>query len=623
VFRPVPMAKAKIICLKDDADSAAGLLQRLGAVEVVRNTDSRLGPGRQHEALGEVSTFLLKLNSVLAILGWDGKPEPANAGSAQELIDACGRERGLMSAAETLSRNLADGRKKAKELEAAEEFAGTLGGMSFDPRLLSTESLAFFFGRMPTHNILEFRESLHHITDSFDFRHAKANRVESVCLLAVDRRSAQQVEARLAASDFRRLTEADLSTGVAAGFMELEARLQRLRAEQAGLQEHRKRLAAENGARIAGLRDLLEAEKARLEVQARFGATRDAYAIEGWVVEADFGRLEKAVSEGLGGRAVVQRIRSEEEPPTLSSVPASMKPFSDFVEFISVPNSREIDPTLFFALGFPVFYGMMLGDVGYGFVSLLAGLAVALRFRGALKSIGMVWAYAATSSIVFGILYDEYFGFPHQALLGFSLYHTLLGRLDNLELLLAVAVAMGAVHIALGLSLGFADGWMRGERRRALGKAGWMGIEAVLAALAAYYLFHLGEPPGFLAGLALASLALIYRAEGYLGLMELPSIASNIMSYTRIVAIGVSSLAIAGILNNLLSPAGHQGIWAALLLPVFVIGHLGNIVLGMFESMIQAARLNYVEFFPKFFTGGGRRFRPFRLEKDYLLQGGV
>jgi V/A-type H+/Na+-transporting ATPase subunit I len=96
------------------------------------------------------------------------------------------------------------------------------------------------------------------------------------------------------------------------------------------------------------------------------------------------------------------------------------------------------------------------------------------------------------------------------------------------------------------------------------------------------------------------------------------------MSYTRIIAIGVSSLAIAGVINSLLLPSASDGAAAfAMKLPLFFICHLVNLLLGMFESMVQSARLNYVEFFSKFFRGGGRKFKPFALEKGYSVQGGA
>jgi len=624
VFKSKQMAKVQVLCLGSDLEAALRLMQEASLIEVVRNTDARLGSGRQPRELGDVMSYLMKFNGVLGYLGESSTPLVPSAKSLDALLSSCALEGEILSEVEGLMKKAAEADKARKELERAIGFVERLKSLSFDPNLLSVKSLSFFLGRIPTHNIQELRESLYHITGSFDLRSARLNRFDSICLLAVDRRFESQVEGRLQANAFAKMTDADLSNGVGVGLASLQARLESNKRVKAEVESQRVALASRNAVRITGLRDLLEAEKARLELQVRFGTTRETVAIEGWVEAAKFNEFRATIMGGLGGRALVELFKTDEMPPTVSSVPNSIKPFSDFVEFISVPNPREIDPTVAFALVFPIFYGMMLGDVGYGLMSLLLGIVIARRFSGLVKSIGVVLVISSFSTIIFGAFYDEFFGFNISKLLGFSLINPHVERLGNLELLLAASVALGVIHITAGLVLGLINSLREGKVRHALGKVGWIGVEFTLVLFSASYLLQYMSPPDYLLLLGLVSLILIYGGEGYVGLMELPGIASNIMSYTRIVAIGVSSLAIASVINSILMPNPGNGILSvALTLPLFLLSHLANLVLGVFESMVQAARLNYVEFFSKFFEGGGRRFKPFSFEKKYLMQGGV
>jgi V/A-type H+-transporting ATPase subunit I len=179
-----------------------------------------------------------------------------------------------------------------------------------------------------------------------------------------------------------------------------------------------------------------------------------------------------------------------------------------------------------------------------------------------------------------------------------------------------LSIALGLAHILLGLVLGFINHLRAGERWSAAGKIGWIGVELALVLFVLAYIFQTIEPISYLlAGLGIFSLALVVRAEGITGIMEIPTLASNILSYARILAIGVSSLAIAEVINSLLMPSAQDGWLILLKLPIFVAGHILNLVLGMFESLIQSARLNYVEFFSKFFAGGGHKFTPFALKE--------
>lgn len=177
--------------------------------------------------------------------------------------------------------------------------------------------------------------------------------------------------------------------------------------------------------------------------------------------------------------------------------------------------------------------------------------------------------------------------------------------------LLLIAVGFGVVHINMGLLIGFYN--TRHHLKHAIcDKLSWIILQLGVALA---ILGSIGESSGlFYAGLATVLLAvvLIFIGHGFVGLIELPSIFSNILSYARLMAVGFSSIVIAIMVNEFSMPLFEAGLLPALGgVLLFVVGHVFNIVLGNFESFLHTLRLHYVEFFTKFYSGGGREFKPF------------
>jgi V/A-type H+-transporting ATPase subunit I len=176
---------------------------------------------------------------------------------------------------------------------------------------------------------------------------------------------------------------------------------------------------------------------------------------------------------------------------------------------------------------------------------------------------------------------------------------------------------LGLIHLALGFLLGAINAWHH-SKKHAIGKLAWIGLEIGGFLLVTSSMFGLfPESTGTIGGGIFAvSLVLMVWGEGMMGAVELPGVLGNALSYARIAAVGLAGVVLAELINETLIPDPAQGILLALvLLPILILLHILNTGLAMVEGIVQGGRLNLVEFYSKFFHGGGKAFAPFSVSK--------
>ena len=220
-----------------------------------------------------------------------------------------------------------------------------------------------------------------------------------------------------------------------------------------------------------------------------------------------------------------------------------------------------------------------------------------------LKEFISILQISSVSSIIFGVIFGEYFGFEP--------YHPLMPRASEPELLLIFAVVFGLLHINMGIILGFINN-LSNLKKAICDNLSWVILQlgVMFISLGVYSSSSTSTFVGTI--FFVLSLVLIYMGHGFIGIIEIPSFFTNILSYARLMAVGLSSVAIAMLVNEytaVLFSGGVFGIVGGIFL--FTLGHIFNIVLGNFESFLHTLRLHYVEFFTKFYTGGGREFVAF------------
>lgn len=339
--------------------------------------------------------------------------------------------------------------------------------------------------------------------------------------------------------------------------------------------------------------------------------TSMCFFIHGWIPLPEVEQLRALLNGKFGGRVVLEEKQVLEEdlvPVSIRNSPY-FSHFELFTRLLPLPVYSSYDPTPFIGVFFPIFFGMILGDVGYGLVILVAALIVRKTSgRRDLRDAAAILLVSACYAVIFGILYGEFFGALGPAWLFLEKTRVIERRRAVMPMLI-FSVSVGVAHVTLGLLLGFWGAVRRRATKEALSKLVNVLVVVCLALLAASIFAPLPHPVTKTVNLAiLVAIPIMLLTGGLLAPLEMLKNIGNIVSYARIMAIGLASVLIAEVANRIAGLSGDIvfGALAAGLL------HLINLVLGVFSPTIHALRLHYVEFFGKFMTYGGRRFEPYQ-----------
>jgi V/A-type H+-transporting ATPase subunit I len=415
---------------------------------------------------------------------------------------------------------------------------------------------------------------------------------------------------------------------------------------------------------LAACDEVLSGDVEQAEAPLRFATTEETFIIDGWIPADRIEPITIGLNQATDGCIYVTVDDDEIDATTIPveyDNPPFAKPIELFMDVYARPRYNEIDPTLILTIMFPIFFGLIVGDVGYGILFLI--LAFTARrlamFKGeGGKNLIKILVSSSISTIFFGLLYSECLGYylPWHALI--FQRHLAIGAdaathasgPDAMPLLI-MSVWFGIIYITLGRIFGMINHYRMdhsGEHRTKaiLGQFGWIAILWSLLILVWSFfsmeqMFGIsGMMPDFttapliapglstVVGFILLVLGCIFLAqENVLDLMEIPTIISHVLSFCRIAAVGLSSVAIAMVVNYLsfgmfIDPAlaNFDAVGVIMIIVgvlIFICGHTLNVGLGILGGGLHSIRLHYVEFFTKFYVGGGIKYNPFGLKRKF------
>jgi V/A-type H+/Na+-transporting ATPase subunit I len=430
----------------------------------------------------------------------------------------------------------------------------------------------------------------------------------------------------------------------------IDGRLGAIEETEKQLANKRESLTKEFGPRVKALDFYADILEARSRAVAGTSTTESTYVLNAWVPATKVRQLAEGASEACEGLVSVQQkggeenlarqshieypengleVQEEDQPPTLVSSPNWTKPLQSLIDSFGIPSYDETNPLVFMILTFPLMYGLMFGDFGEGPLMLLLGL-VLLRLKKKGKKVGdfvqpfvsgaelIVMLGVATT--VFGLVFGDFFGFESKSVFGFAgIFSPTKGAIEgdiaNLQLFMVFILFLGVVHMTFGMGLGAYNRLRRHEFREAFFGpicSAWFyvaGVSVISQVALSGFKFSVAlQNPAEVPAVFIPLLLLGWK-EGGLHAMEvfIQSI-SNTFSYLRIWALNLSGYYVKFAIFVAL---GGPAITAFSLLGATA----GNLLVMILEGLIvfvQALRLHWVEWFGKFYEGGGTPFSPYR-----------
>jgi V/A-type H+-transporting ATPase subunit I len=635
------MSRAVIVGHKDVLDETVRTLHEsnLFHIEDFNEEEAGFRIGKPFENAGEISRKLVKLRSISSYLGV--KPKEIPKRDSKQIWQEFDRKLNELEA--ELNRETDEKTKLEARLKEIETLCKELEPLVSIPVSLENysgyENIAVFTGFVNG----DVRSAIMQITPDFELEYDSRN--NSIALFV--RKDAEDKVADVLAGFNYRGVKIPVASGMPSEIMtNAEREKEEIAKKLSSLEESIADIKKNYSDFILASDEVLSIESQKSEAPLRIASSEHTFVIEGWVPSDRYAELEDKLTQATGGHLFISRQEFEkgddDRAPVEYDNPKISKPFELIMDLYARPKYREIDPTLLIFLAFPLFYGMILGDIGYALI--LLGVAFAVKKFVRIDSVNAlmnILIYCQISTLIFGLLYGEFMGFPLASIhtehgieaglipgfetinlmaspIGGEMITYPIHRTHLTMTLIAVTVLIGIIHINMGFLLGFINiNRIHGFKHAMLEKGSWLVTELGIVLLVLGYLEYLPIVVGIL--IFLIGVIMLVKGEGIKGVVELPSLLSNSLSYSRIIAVGLSSIYIASTVNSIafemIWPMGGAAVIVAIL--VFIFGHALNTALSIIAPGLHSLRLQYVEFFNKFYEGGGRKYDPFGYLRKY------
>jgi V/A-type H+-transporting ATPase subunit I len=646
MFYPQAMTDIKLIVPAQDMLAVTKVLAGQGVFHQVDASylSSEANSGRSDSWQEKSAEYAVLERRILFIMKSleveEGSPTNSAQTSMIEIEVAQAQVERLEQEVKQTSEGLEHAQKKLTQTESALQQIEPLAGIDLDMSALRNSKHVFsMLGIMPSANIDRLQTSLARIP--FVFLTLRQQKKKAVVWLTGPQKNSDILE-RAARSAYLNPVNlpADYQGTPAEIIAALRTSIERIHEHIAEQKEAITQLHATHEQQLQILLWRVRGSRMLVQAVAHFGQLQYTYLIVGWVpsskVTGLIERLKQTSKDILVETFPSKRGGYKQNVPVALDNPKLLNPFQELVTTFAQPLYDELDPTFLIAVTFPLLFGTMFGDVGHGLLLALLGVLLMSRkipmLRGMAGLGGLITACGLVATL-FGFLYGSVFGMENV------IPALWMRPMDNIMRILLITIAAGVILLSMGFFIGILNAWMARDWGRLLfdrnGIAGLVLYWSIIGLAAGFFISGFPIPPlVFLILAAVGGLVVMfsevlkrliqgirplieespatYAIQVFFELFEtLVSFLSNSLSYVRVGAFAVAHAGLSAvffILAALVSPVHGLGYWFVIALgTLFIVGFEGLIV------GIQSMRLEYYEFFSKFFTGGGIYYQPLTL----------
>ncbi len=662
----MPMQRIGIYALKSRRKPILELIQRRGVVEihaekaedaVFRQTDTAPAKARFENNTSTLQAALEALDklepekkSLLAPL--EGRT-PIPLSRYEETAGAAGKTLRAASRVNALWKKCADDRAEILRLEAQIRMLEPWSRLDVSMRTTGTASTAAFIGSFPaeyTEEALkaEIARGAPEI-DGVAVEVLSAGTQQTCAFLLCHASNGAKLEAFLRSIGFT--YPADRSKKPPqARMQDLNARIEKLRAEIDGAEAEIRTYAALRGAMQYTI-DYFSMRIEKYDVLGRLWQSPHVFVITGYIPAESAPALEKELTEKFEAYVELETPAEDEDVPVKLKNNAFAAPVEGVLESYSMPGRKEIDPSTLMAVFYYFLFGMMLSDAGYGLLMVIGcGIALA-KFKNmeeSLRKFLKMFLYCGISTVFWGAMFGSFFG-DAVTVIGKTFFNVDIAipalwftPLNEPMRLLLFSFLIGVIHLFAGLGAQFYQLARQGLWKDAIFDVvfWYMLVGGGILYLLSMQMFAdmvslgftlpaaVGTAGAVAAGIGAVGIVLTAGREsrspfkrllkGLYGLYGVSGYLSDILSYSRLLALGLATGVIASVFNQMGAMLGNSPAGVAVFVFAFLVGHTLNLGINVLGAYVHTNRLQFVEFFGKFFEGGSRKFNPFSAKTKYF-----
>ena len=662
----MPMQRIGIYALKSRRKPILELIQRRGVVEihaekaedaVFRQTDTAPAKARFENNTSTLQAALEALDklepekkSLLAPL--EGRT-PIPLSRYEETAGAAGKTLRAASRVNALWKKCADDCAEILRLEAQIRMLEPWSRLDISMRTTGTASTAAFIGSFPaeyTEEALkaEIARGAPEI-DGVAVEVLSAGTQQTCAFLLCHASNGAKLEAFLRSIGFT--YPADRSKKPPqARMQDLNARIEKLRAEIDGAEAEIRTYAALRGAMQYTI-DYFSMRIEKYDVLGRLWQSPHVFVITGYIPAESAPALEKELTEKFEAYVELETPAEDEDVPVKLKNNAFAAPVEGVLESYSMPGRKEIDPSTLMAVFYYFLFGMMLSDAGYGLLMVI-GCGVALaKFKNmeeSLRKFLKMFLYCGISTVFWGAMFGSFFG-DAVTVIGKTFFNVDIAipalwftPLNEPMRLLLFSFLIGVIHLFAGLGAQFYQLARQGLWKDAIFDVvfWYMLVGGGILYLLSMQMFAdmvslgftlpaaVGTAGAVAAGIGAVGIVLTAGREsrspfkrllkGLYGLYGVSGYLSDILSYSRLLALGLATGVIASVFNQMGAMLGNSPAGVAVFVFAFLVGHTLNLGINVLGAYVHTNRLQFVEFFGKFFEGGSRKFNPFSAKTKYF-----